>query len=83
MGYRPSKAGNNAMSMYTLSETDSDFIRQAMAERCFYRSAILLIDAKHGAKISCKKTIYKFFGAFLTYLAKFPRNYPPIVNMVI
>jgi len=29
MGYRPSKAGNDAMSMYTLSETDSDYIRQA------------------------------------------------------
>ena len=29
MGCRPSKDGNEAMSMYTLSETDSDYIRQA------------------------------------------------------
>jgi len=28
MGCRPSKADNAAMSMYTLSETDSDYIRQ-------------------------------------------------------
>ena len=29
MGCRPSKDGNKAMSMYTLSETDSDYTRQA------------------------------------------------------
>ena len=29
MGCRPSKDGNKAMSMYTRSETDSDYIRQA------------------------------------------------------
>ena len=29
MGCRPSKDGNDAMSMYALSETDSDYIRQA------------------------------------------------------
>ena len=27
-GCRPSKDGNDAMSMYALSETDSDYIRQ-------------------------------------------------------
>ena len=29
MGSRPSKDGNDAMSMYTISETDSDYLRQA------------------------------------------------------
>ena len=29
MGSRPSKDGNDVMSMHTLSETDSDYIRQA------------------------------------------------------
>ena len=31
-GCRPSKDGNDAMSMYALSETDSDYIRQPRVE---------------------------------------------------